>query len=63
MFADSESTVNTKVNMIGSDYNGHDLTMVAKATEDNYVLAVAGSGGVLAGAGLVPILRQQARHK
>ncbi len=52
VFADSESEVNTTVTFNGVDYTGHDLTLVAKATENNYVYAVAGSGGVLAGAGV-----------
>ncbi|GAM68909.1 outer membrane autotransporter barrel domain [Vibrio sp. JCM 19236] len=52
VFADSDTDVDTFVTMSATDYVGGDLTMVAKATEDNYVLAVAGSGGVLAGAGV-----------
>ncbi|MBL4832198.1 MAG: hypothetical protein JKY55_20255, partial [Aliivibrio sp.] len=52
VFADSESEFNTTVTFNGVDYVGHDLTLVAKATENNYVFAVAGSGGVLAGAGV-----------
>ncbi|WP_117236182.1 LEPR-XLL domain-containing protein [Vibrio maerlii] len=52
VFADSETDVDTILLMSATDYRGGDLTMVAKATEDNYVLAVAGSGGLAAGAGV-----------
>ncbi|WP_261817079.1 LEPR-XLL domain-containing protein [Vibrio gallicus] len=52
VFADSETDVDTLLTVSATDYRGGDLTMVANATEDNYVFAVAGSGGALAGAGV-----------
>ncbi|CAM2780863.1 LEPR-XLL domain-containing protein [Vibrio rarus] len=52
VFADSNTDIDTLVTQSNTDYQGGDLSIVAKATENNYVLAVAGSGGVLAGAGV-----------
>jgi Ca2+-binding RTX toxin-like protein len=52
VLADLKSHINSTVDFNGVTYHGYGLQLSAYGTENNYVNAVAGSGGVLAGAGV-----------
>ncbi|WP_261842146.1 LEPR-XLL domain-containing protein [Aliamphritea ceti] len=52
VLADLETYINTTVDFAKVTFNGHNLTLAAIGKDDNYAKAVAGSGGVLAGAGV-----------
>lgn len=63
VLADLAAYINSTIDFNNVDYVGYDLLLSAYGTENNYANAVAGSGGVLAGAGVGATTRSTSNTK